>query len=353
MSEKITIRRTALYEIPVVHGKSARQQVAEFSSAVQREALVKPTFEDIRDVSDDAGAWEESGEFDTDENGNGISGSVTIMRPINPYLPTAFEYVKLLYDYGDNIYFGHGTVFVEDYLVDEDAINRILQEYDFQNLDEFVWWNFNGESEIPRTEDGGVDRNSPDYIIDYAALASLIIEAETGTELLPFGTGTLSGMIRMPREKAEALFESYRNPKIGVSSEDSSNNEERFVVNDLEEVAQNLLTEVKASVLHTPNGDATTSYYALANLVRSPVDMDDISVCLIQRVALEEGDTPYLELHVVDDINGKDCFFESIDGISGPDAMELTELARTKLVEVLSDLVKRCNSEKEMSDDGK
>lgn len=110
-----------------------------------------------------------------------------LLRPLNPIDPVDFEYVKVSPDPEciGSARFLHGTVYLSDLdFNDEDHLaylDTLLGDFGYEGLDDFVEQNSTRYKLDTDPRTGKPDRNkSPDYVVDLALLASLIVESLEG-----------------------------------------------------------------------------------------------------------------------------------------------------------------------------
>lgn len=97
----------------------------------------------------------------------------------------------------------------------------------------------------------------------------------------------------------------------------------KFVrVLDIGTVCRALFDNLRTKHTLTQSGDGFfTDYYCICEIREE--SYKDISVSLIQRKA-EDGGTPYLELHVIDNINDQNCYMKDVNDLDPEDVLNLT-----------------------------
>ena len=107
---------------------------------------------------------------------------------------------------------------------------------------------------------------------------------------------------------------------------------------DIGNVCKALFADLCVAHTATQAGDGiVTDYYSICTTNKEP--NRDISVSLIQRKTVEDGDKPYLELHVVDDIHNMDCYMKDISGLGPDDVLGLSQKAQDAVTTALWEII--------------
>ena len=107
---------------------------------------------------------------------------------------------------------------------------------------------------------------------------------------------------------------------------------------DIGNVCKALFEDLRTNYTATQSGDGfVTDYHSICE-IREEL-YRDISVSLIQRKA-EDGGTPYLELHVIDNINDQDCYMKDVNGLDPEDVLNLTQKAQDAVATALWEIIR-------------
>lgn len=130
---------------------------------------------------------------------------VLLMRPLDPVCPCDYECIHAMRDWEDTdcVIVRHEVIFGSDYDFNNKShirsLNDLMRNFGYDSFDDFVLGDREHVNWVYQ-EDGGKDRvNTPEYIVDYALLCSLICESHSS----PFADGS----IRMSEKDALAFIE--------------------------------------------------------------------------------------------------------------------------------------------------
>lgn len=103
--------------------------------------------------------------------------SAQYVRNADEYTGTVFELWQVC-ELPDGYGVAYAIVRIEDYTDDE--IKDVLNLYGYRDMDDFVEQTAPGP--IQRNEDGSLDKESPNYIIEWQLIAEMLFETEALTD---------------------------------------------------------------------------------------------------------------------------------------------------------------------------